>query len=295
MPRPRATRVVGWLLPGCLLLAGACGDSKPSRNASRPATTLTTQPATSSTTEVPSDTTTTTDASGDTGSSARSGAGAAKDGKGPAPAGGSKPATAAGGPAPIAAGTYRYRQSGQASTGASTVPVPPEGSLRAEPSRPDGTQLWHRVIGENLSMDDTVAFRPDGMFLVSSVLNTGGGGQSASFTCTFDPPVPVPPWPPSVGRTLSGHGECQEFTVDVKGTIEGTRSVSLDGVPVEVFVVKSTIVTTGQLESTTDQVDWFAPSLRMVVHSEGRQRGTFGGAFPFTSEITSDLVSGRPS
>jgi hypothetical protein len=201
----------------------------------------------------------------------------------------SPPNNARGGPAPTATGTYKYRQSGQSTIAGNATPVPAEGTLKVDPAGSDGTQVWHRVTDASRGpADTTLAFRPDGVFLVST---TQGGGQ---LTCTFSPPLAAPPWPPAVGKTASGQANCGAFTMEVSSRTESTRQVTLDGASVQVFVVSSTITTRGQVESTGTEVDWYAPSLRLNVHIEVHAKGG-GGAVPFSSDQTSDLVSARPS
>ena len=200
-----------------------------------------------------------------------------------------------GGPAPARAGTYRMRQSGSTTIGTSTQHPPPEGTLKIDPGGADGKQVWHRVVDPNqASNDTTLAFRSDGMFIVQTVLRQGSGGQQLTFTCNFDPGIPAPPWPPAVGKTYGGHGDCGSFTTDVSGRITGSRQVALDGKSIEVFVAETTITTHGQLESTGRQVNWFAPSLRLSVHDESHQKGSYG-PFGFSSDGTSDLISAKPA
>jgi len=97
-----------------------------------------------------------------------------------------------------------------------------------------------------------------------------------------------------VGKTFSAHGECGSFTTEVSGKITGTKQVTLDGKAVETFVVETTIATHGQVESTGSQVDWFAPSLRMAVHSEGHQQGTYSFVSSKRDSV-GDLESAKPS
>lgn len=203
-------------------------------------------------------------------------------------------AVGAAGPSPIAAGTYRYRQSGTSKTGGSSSQTPPEGTLKVDPAGGDGAQTLHRAVDPSgVPSDNILLFRPDGMFLHKVITRASGGGQQMEFTCTFDPPVPLPPWPPAVGKTFAGHGQCGSFTADLQGKIAGQRSVTLDGIQVEVYVVESTFITRGQVESTANRTDWFAPSLRLPVHVENHQKGSYG-FFSFSDDLTADLVSAHP-
>jgi hypothetical protein len=199
-------------------------------------------------------------------------------------------------PAPAAAGTYRYRQSGSAKVGnGQPSPAPGEGTLKVDAADGAGNQVFHRYLDPNGQPSDTfLAFRPDGVFLTKQILRLAAAGQNFEFTCTFNPPVASPPWPPAVGATFSGKGECGRFTADVSGRISGTRAVQLDGATIETFVIETTVTTSGQLTSTSRLVDWYSKAHRLQVHTESHQEGTYG-PFRFTSDLTADLISGRPS
>lgn len=200
-----------------------------------------------------------------------------------------------GGPAPIARGTYRFRQTGTSRMGATSRDVPPEGTLAVDAPRADGTQDLHRFVDEGGQPTDTVLlFRADGMFVVSTVLRAGTGADASSFTCTFEPPVPSPPWPPEVGKTFSGHGECGGFTADVQGTISGPRTATVGADTVETYVIATTVRTSGQVESTITLQDWFAPAMRLPVHTEMHASGTTS-LVSFSEDRVDDLVSAHPT
>ena len=271
---------------GLLVLAAACGGT------SHPRATSTT-----STTAALAGTTTTTAAAGAGATTAparasgtTTGAGAAATTTTASPTG--QPQAAA--PAPVPAGTYRYRQSGSATVGTSTQPAPAEGTLVADAAKSDGTQVFHRATDPSKPPSDaTFVFRSDGMFIKSTVTRATAGTQTVSFTCTFDPPVPAPPWPPAVGKSFSADGNCGSFTAHVDGHITGQRQATVDGAPRTVYVVSTTIVTHGQVESTINQTDWFAPSLRLSLHVESHTKGTYGPV-AFSGDLTSDLESAKP-
>lgn len=204
-----------------------------------------------------------------------------------APAG--APATAEG-PAPVPPGTYRYKQSGSATVGAQKYDSPPEGTMVVKPAAGDGTQLLQRYIDpKGDPTDTTMQFRPDGMFILQTVLRQGG----QEIKCTFGRGVPAPTWPPKVGATGEGHGDCGSFQTEITGSITGTKPVTVDGTAYTAYVVESTITTTGQVESKSNQVDWFVPELRLSTHTESSGKGKFG-TFEFSSSGTSDLVSAKP-
>jgi hypothetical protein len=288
---------------GLLLLLPGCGGSSPRQalrreTAAAGPTVVTTAPGSTGVTSVSSPS-----ATGAPSTTVSKGAGAQpKSAAAPpsaAPKGAPpKPPTAAtgpSGPSPTQPGTYTYRQAGQSTGGGATTSAPGQGTLLVDRADAHGQQQSHRVTSPGQSSTDTTFnFPGNGMFIVSEVLHTATGGQQVTFTCPFDGPMPAPPWPPAVGATFSGHANCGAFTLDANGRITGTRDVALDGTTLHTFVVETAIATHGQVESTGSQVDWFSPLLRLPVHSESRQQGTYG-FFSFSSDLTSDLVSGRPS
>jgi hypothetical protein len=286
--RPRLLPIVSALL--LLAVPASCGDENKEAASTRKATTTSSTESTTSTTAAVAATSTTV-----AGAVPRAGV-ATTTPRGPVPAGSTSPGGGAkGGPAPAVAGKYRYKQSGKTTIGNSSSPVAPEGTLVVDAAKPDGTQVFHRVADpDRASTDTTFAFRSDGVFIKSTTQRQGSGFQSVTFTCNFNPPLPAPPWPPTVGATFAGKADCGSFTTDVKGKVDGTRKVALDGAQVDVFVASISIVTHGQLESTGTSVQWFAPSLRLIVHSEDHTKGAYG-PFGFSSDVTSDLVSGKPA
>lgn len=263
-----------------LLVLAACGggDSKTSSSGSTPAGKEST-----TSTNAAAGATATTVAAGETTSTT-------------SPAAAATPTTAAAatastGPAPLPPGTYGYRQTGSAKVGAQSYDSPPEGKAVADAAGGDGKQVVHRYIDPNGEPSDTtLRFGPDGIFILETVLRMG----ETEITCTFDPPLPAPSWPPVVGGKASGHGECGAFTTDVTSEITEARTVSLDGKTYDAVVLESTITTSGQVESTSHQVDWFVPELRISAHSETDSKGTFG-TFTFESSGTADLLSATPS
>ncbi|HZT67739.1 MAG TPA: hypothetical protein VFA11_18260 [Acidimicrobiales bacterium] len=277
-----------WVLAAALALAG-CGAQTNHTAANH---TTTTEAGSATTAAAPagsgaSSTTTSTSAHGTGSSTVAPATGSAA----PSRSSGSAPA----GPAPIAAGTYRYRQSGSFTAGTQTGQLPAEGTFVVDPAKPDGTQVTHRYVDPSKPPSDTtLLFRPDGMFIVTTVDRSTTGGQTVSFTCTFNPPLPSPPWPAKVGSTFAGNGNCGSFTAQVNGRVDGTRQVTLDGASVLTYVIDSTIVTHGSLESTINEQDWFDPAIRFSTHVQTQTKGSYG-PFQFSGQSTADLESARPS
>lgn len=208
------------------------------------------------------------------------------------------PANKAGGgaPLPAAPGTYRYRQSGTTTIGTSTKPVPAEGGLKIDPASGDGNQVSHRSVDPSQAPSDTVyAFRNGGVFIVQIVMRANAGGQTQTFTCTFAPPLPSPPWPPKVGSTFAGHADCGTFTLDVSGSVPGTKDVTLDGTTHHTFVIDATIAIHGQIEGSGTQTAWLDPATSLVLHEQTSQKGTYGKVVSFNSSLTADLESAHPA
>lgn len=203
------------------------------------------------------------------------------------------------GPTPATPGTYTYDQSGSTTIGGSSQPVPAQGTevIDAPTSTGSGTwtQVWHAYLDPHQPPSDTTfAFSPTAVAVASEVMRASYGGQTASFSCTFSPPVPVIGWPLRVGYSFSGSGDCGSFTVSLSGQITGTHTVTLDGSPITTYVVEATYTTKGQVNSTTTETDWFDPGSRLDVHMASDTKGSYG-AFPFEVQSTRDLVSEHPS
>lgn len=195
-------------------------------------------------------------------------------------------------PTPLAPGTYRFRQEGSGSGGGQSFDFPDEGKVVVDAANADGTQMTHRYVDPNGEPSDSLLrFGADGMFLLRT---TQRQGQN-EISCTFDPPLPMPSWPPTVGGTHEGKAACDGgITVEVTGSITGTREIEIDGARHEAFVADSTITTKGPFTSTTHQVDWFVPELRLSVHTESDTTGKFG-EITFEASSVTDLLSAKPS
>lgn len=194
-------------------------------------------------------------------------------------------------PKPAAAGTYQERQSGSFTVAGSTRPVSGQGTLVVQAATPDGTQLWQRYVQQGQPPNDTtMRFGSNGPVLVSSTEPSPQG----EITCTFDPSIPAPAWPPAVGDSFSSTGNCGRFTISVSGSITGQRQASVGGTSYSVWVIDSNLVLHGQVSGTGSQEDWYSPVLRLPVHEHDQLNGNYG-PFTFSSSLTSDLVSGKPA
>lgn len=192
---------------------------------------------------------------------------------------------------PATPGTYTMDQSGGV-TGFYTEPA--QGTLVVDPAQSNGVQVEHRHVDQtNPPADTSTQYLSTGPV----ILSTTEGAGSNQVSCTFNPPIEAPPWPPAVGKTFSSQGTCGSGnTVTVQGKITGSQTATLkDGETFTVWVIDSTINMTGQIQASGTQLDWYAPALRLPVHEQTDIQGKYQGTFPFTLHSVSDLVSSHPS
>ena len=203
-------------------------------------------------------------------------------------------AASGGAPQPATPGTYTFDQSGGVTT---TPPVfsssePPQGTLVVDPVQSGGVQAWHRHVDPNNPPADTnTQFRSNGPFILSAT----EAGPQGNTSCTFNPPLAAPPWPPVTGATFSSVGNCGSFTVSVQERISGAQTATLkDGETLTVWVIDSTLNISGQVTGSGTQVDWYSPAIRLPVHEQVDMNGTYQGV-NFKLHSVSDLVSSHPS
>lgn len=196
----------------------------------------------------------------------------------------------ASGPAPIRPGTYTYRQSGTYTAGTKSGQFPPKGTLVVDAASSAGSQTTHRYVDPQGSpVDQTLLFRPHGELIESETL-----GQGGKVVCTFNPPLPAPAWPVTVGAAASGTGNCGKFNATVKEKVTGTREATVGTSSFKVFVIDIDMDASGQFQATETATAWYAPALRLVLHEVDNAKATYG-AYSFNSQLTSDLVSPNPS
>lgn len=211
---------------------------------------------------------------------------------GSSPSGGSN-----GAPNPATGGTYAMSQSGWIHSALYNSSEPARGTLVVDPAQQNGTQVDHRYVDPGNSSSQpantTTRFLPSGPVILST--NEGAGPQSIS--CTFNPPIAAPPWPPAVGKTFASNGDCGSgTTVTVQGRIAGFQTATLaDGETFPVWIVDSTLNLTGnEFNASGTQVDWYSTALRLPVHEQIDVQGSYSGV-QFALHSVSDLISSRPS
>ena len=276
----------------CCASAAGCGAAH-KRAGALPAGTA------SGTTTVPPGSTTTsstvagTGPNGATGSPASRGSSTTLAGHAPVASSGSSPlAGGNGAPAPAAPGTYTVDQSGSVTGPGFSSNEPPQGTFVVDPAQANGVQAWHRYVDTSKPPANTQAqFTANGPFILSTTEQSPQGNT----TCTFNPPIAAPPWPPAAGKTFSSQGSCGSFNVALQGRITGSQTMTLkDGETFTVWVIDSTLNLSGQVTGSGTQVDWYSPALRLSLHEQIDISGAFG-AFNFNLHSVSDFVSSHPT
>ncbi|HUR78132.1 MAG TPA: hypothetical protein VMZ22_09310 [Acidimicrobiales bacterium] len=283
MPPRRFTLVLVVLA----LVAGACGggkDSDTKTTASKRKTTTTTKSAPSTLVGGDADDATVTTSKGATVTTTKPGTTATTT----KAASGSGSGTRNAAPAPAPAGTYDYTQSGSTSQGG---PVPPNGTLVV--SGPGPSQVFSRYFDPSKPPSDIhFDFRDDGPFITKVVVRDSG----IVINCSFDTPVPAPPWPATTGRSFSGHATCDRgFQADFSGSITGRSTDKVGGRSVDTVVIDSTmhIIGNGVDLNVKDTQHW-APSLRITTYSHEVVNGTGPFGIVITGDVTSTLTSTTP-
>jgi hypothetical protein len=204
----------------------------------------------------------------------------------------SKPAVAPTGPTAATPGTYKYRQAG------SLPGTPAEGTLVVAPVSGSGTQVWTRKVGGTVPASASVMlFDTTGSYLVSP----GGQVGGAPAACTFNLPVPWPPWPTTPGLSYSAQATCSGpvSSYNATGRVTGSATLSLDGHQINTSIVVNTFVLKGSyagspLTMTLAETDYYAPNLRVPVVTRTHVVGSAIG-LPVSTDRTDTLESATPS
>jgi len=268
------------LVAALALVFTACGGDKGKDvKTSAPKRTTTTESTTDNSLSTDVEASTGTTAKGGSATTAKGTTGATAKPQGPAPT--SDPNAA---PAPAAPGTYDYAQSGSTNRGQ----VPPRGTLRVSAG-----QVFTRDTGDGNSSDIYMNFRSNGPFITKVVVNAPPMNPIA---CTFGSPVPAPPWPPTTGRSFSGHATCDNgYTADFSGSITGHGSDTVAGTAYETVIVASTLHILGpSIDITVHDTQHWAPALRVPTYSYEKVSGTGPFGVQIAGEVTSTLLNSAP-
>ncbi len=270
----------GALLFSLALVAGACGGGGKDDNKVSSDKSTTTAESSDSTLDVGSDTTSTSAVSGAT-ATTKKGAVSVTTAKpvAAAPTTAKPVADPNAVPGPAKEGTYGYAQSGTTPDGN----VPANGTLVVSGG---STQSFKRYYDPNKSpLVLTYAFRGDGPYITAANIVFNG----ATASCTFGNGVPVPPWPPTPGKTFSGNGTCSTPIGQLTATLNG-RITSRSGDNVGIDSTVNAKNASGSINVNLHDVEQWAISLRVPRTSHQTFSGT---AFnrPINGDVTSTLKS----
>lgn len=179
-------------------------------------------------------------------------------------------------PGPAQTGTYRYSQSGTMPDG---NPAPSSGTLTVSGG---STQTFNRAYSSSQAVTLTYQFRGDGPYIVGATVKANG----VTISCSFGG-VPVPPWPPTSGRSFNGSATCSNgITATMSGSIgTRTKSGSHDIIPINANLH----ITGSGVDVNANIVENWAYDLRVPTY----EKQTFSGSTPFgpiNGTITSNLT-----
>jgi hypothetical protein len=178
---------------------------------------------------------------------------------------------------PAAPGNYPEQVSGSYTLNGKSVNVSSTGVLTVRPASASGMQVWAETSGQNQPTDSlAVVFDQQGASLHTETL----GLTASTLTCIFSPPVPILPTHPVFGSTFRAGASCGNFSADVNGVVQGTKTITLAGVNYATLAVRTTIVTKGTTPATIVETDWVSPALRFVLRSTQTTTTTYDG-FPY--------------
>jgi hypothetical protein len=139
-----------------------------------------------------------------------------------------------------------------------------------------------------------MSFRSNGPFITKVVVHA----NPVTVACTFGSPVPAPPWPPTTGRSFSGHATCDNGMVaDFSGSITGHGSDTVSGKAYETVLVGSTLHiynANKSLDVTVHDTQHWAPELRVPTYSHETVDGTGPFGTKITGDVTSTLLNASP-
>ena len=273
---------LGALVLALALVVGACGGGGKSKDVSADKSGRTTTTSSTDNTDVSLDTgssttnaggatATTTKKGGSSGTTAKSGSSGSGGG-----GGGTDPNAV---PSPAKVGTYGYSQSGTTPDG----PVPPNGTLDVSGGPTQQFSRYYDPSRPPLTL--TYDFRSDAPYITAATMTMKG----ATVMCTFGNGVPVPPWPPTPGKTFSGSGTCSSPIGPLAATIAGSvtsRNGDLVGIATNVHVNNPP----NSVSVTLHDTEQWAISLRVPRSSHQTFDGSAFGQ-PITGDVTSTLTS----
>lgn len=232
----------------------------------------------------------TSGASGGTGGGAPGGAPAAGGGAGGGEAaGGGQPSSPTAQPA--AAGTYHYTVDGTAKQGTTEEDLP-DATLKV--SAPEGGRQRNvQTADDGSSRQELVLeYKDDAVYLHELSISQSGVNK----VWKFSPAQVAFPNATAPGTKWGWTGTSTDGKTKLDATFEitGAERLTIGGQAVDTIAIHTVTTTSGDIQSTTDETWWVAPSHRLIVKSAGSTTGSFG-PFTFSSQHTSVLDSLNPS
>lgn len=177
-------------------------------------------------------------------------------------------------------------------------------SLRVESveGAPDDGSTYRTIATQRGGVDEILAYRPDGVFVVA-VGSLGG--------CMLDSPVKLWSSPMTVGDAWSAQGTCsseggtvRSASVTQEARVVGTKSVTILAETVQGFVVESTRVTEQQVAFRSNEgvsrrvekrVEVFVPTLGLPVEVSSNATTVSSGAIARgsgeqTTSVTTNMI-----
>jgi hypothetical protein len=202
-----------------------------------------------------------------------------------APAPGPQAATPAGIKA-AAPGTYTMNVTGTSSFGT----PPPTSTVKIEPLQ--GTDQKSSSSNQQGGGEQVLRYQADGVYLVNLKIT---GTIKKEFK--LDPPGLAFPQPATVGKAWSWTAKSTDGQTTVKSDFKilRTETIAIGGEQVPTVVVETKVVTDGDIKSTSTGAMWVSEAYRLIVRSDEKRSGTYGGAFAFSSDTSSVMQSTKPS
>jgi hypothetical protein len=195
------------------------------------------------------------------------------------------------GPAtPPRAGTYRYRLSGAEGAKDTTTVITDKGASGSE------RRFLYAVRGGDLNADNEVAWRPDGVHVLSTVVMFG----TSKGNCDWNPDTVQLKLPLAAGTAWESASTCQmtgltpapiPVSRKVTGKVVELRRVRVAGQPVDVWAIEGTERLEGGGQGGERKgVVLFSPKHGVVVS----ESGTFTAPDGTTSEYRNDIQNLDP-
>lgn len=265
------------------LLLGACGGDDDGKVDSASSKRSTTTAVAGDTTVVDAGASTTTAGAGAaTATTKKAGSGSSAA----APAAGPQPATSAGIKA-TAPGTYTYKVNGTMTVG-TPQKVDTTSDLRVEPLQ--GTDQKSTQTTQQGSSEQVLRYQADGVYLVQLKLS---GAIAKEFN--LNPPGLAFPQPATAGKKWSWAATSTDGKTTVKSdfTVLRTESIVIGGESVQTIVLEATVVTDGDIKSTSTRTIWVSEAYRLIMRQDEKINGSYGG-FAFSGDTSSVLQSTKP-